>query len=262
VAAGEAKPTDCAACTLMNTRTRPVQCPTVAEVAGFEAAVVAGDIVWHAGPFNWYPKNMAPQLFEAGINMVRWMDRRFYGAAKNTTTMSVRDKHTWGTAGIDGIWGKDAALRNAALLNTTALRNATLLNTDAYAHADAAWAEQRSFGELAVLSLEEAGHALAAAARAEVDLIEHAAAPNLKGRTELPLGTVVQLAGGVELGFGTDGAITRLQRAQTGGGGGGGVDVGGGDGGGRSGGGESEGGAAAAASSWASPESPLGAFTY
>lgn len=75
----------------MNTRTRPVQCPTQAEVATFENAVKDGDIVWHAGPFNWQPENMAPQLFEAGIDMVRRMDRRFYGDSKNTTTMSVRD---------------------------------------------------------------------------------------------------------------------------------------------------------------------------
>ena len=34
--------------------------------------------------------------------------------------------HRWGTAGIDGIWGKDGTF------NTTALRNETLLNTDAY----------------------------------------------------------------------------------------------------------------------------------
>ena len=63
----------------MNNRTRPVQCPTAEEVATFEAAVRNGDIVWHAGPFNWQPENMAPQLFEAGIDMVRRMDRRFYG---------------------------------------------------------------------------------------------------------------------------------------------------------------------------------------
>ena len=132
-------------------------------------------------------------------------------------------EHTWGTAGINGIWGEDGTF------NTTELRNATLLNTDAYAHAAAAWAEQRSFGELAVLSLEEAGHPLATAARAEVDRIEHVAAPDLTGYSEVPLGTVVQLSGGVRVGFGADGAITRLGRGHA---------------------------------EWASPTSPLAAFTY
>ena len=34
---------------------------------------------------------MAPELFTAGIDLVRRMDQRYYGATKNTTTMSVRD---------------------------------------------------------------------------------------------------------------------------------------------------------------------------
>ena len=29
-----------------------VQCPTSTDLARFEAAVLRGDIVWHAGPFN------------------------------------------------------------------------------------------------------------------------------------------------------------------------------------------------------------------
>jgi hypothetical protein len=109
------------------------------------------------------------------------------------------------------------------------LRNETLLNTDAYANACAAWAEQRNFNELAVLVLEEAGHPLAEAARAEVNLIEHVVAPDLANYTEMALGTIVQLAGGTEVGFGRDGAITHLQRGRD---------------------------------NWASPISPLGAFTY
>lgn len=111
------------------------------------------------------------------------------------------------------------------------LRNETLLNTDAYMHACAAWAEQRNFGELAVLSLEEAGHPLATAARKEVDLIEKVTAPNLTGFREVALGTIAHLVGGVEVGFGTDGSITRLRRGF----------------------GQAD---------WASPESALGAFTY
>ena len=96
-------------------------------------------------------------------------------------------EHTWGTAGIDGTWGKDGTF------NTTALRNETLLNTDAYAHAAAAWAEQRSFGELAVRSLEEAEHSLAKAARAEVDLIENVGSPDLTDYSQQALGTARHL---------------------------------------------------------------------
>jgi hypothetical protein len=48
-------------------------------------------------------------------------------------------------------------------------------------HAAASWAEQRFFNELAVLSLEEAGHSLAPAARAELDVIENVAVPDPTG---------------------------------------------------------------------------------
>ena len=112
------------------------------------------------------------------------------------------------------------------------MRNETLLNSDPYALAAAAWEEQMNFGELAVRVLEEAGHPLATAARAEVDLIEKVAAPDLEGYTEVPLRTAVHLAGGqhgVQLRFGTDGAITGLERGGT---------------------------------AWASLAAPLGAFTY
>ena len=47
--------------------------------------------MWHAGPFNWQPENMAPDLFDAGIDLVRHMDHRFYNGSKNSTVMSVRD---------------------------------------------------------------------------------------------------------------------------------------------------------------------------
>lgn len=81
----------CAARSLENNETAPLQCPGASAIADFTAAAQDGDIVWHGGPFNWQPENMAPQLFEAGIDLVRKMDRRFYGGTKNTTTMSVRD---------------------------------------------------------------------------------------------------------------------------------------------------------------------------
>jgi hypothetical protein len=55
------------------------------------------------------------------------------------------------------------------------------LNSSAYMHAAASWAEQRFFNELAVLSLEEAGHSLAPAARAELDVIENVAVPDPTG---------------------------------------------------------------------------------
>lgn len=142
-------------------------------------------------------------------------------------------EHTWGTAGIDGIWGKDGTF------DTTEMRNETLLNSDPYALAAAAWEEQMNFGELAVRVLEEAGHPLAKPARAEVDLIESVSAPDLTGYTEVPLETVVQFAGngngngrsrrGIHVRFGTDGAITGLERDGT---------------------------------AWASLSAPLGAFTY
>jgi hypothetical protein len=132
-------------------------------------------------------------------------------------------EHTWGTAGIDGIWGKDGTF------NATELRNETLLNTDAYSHAALAWAEQRSFGELAVVCLEEAGHPLAKAARKEVGLIESAPVPDIVGYTQLQLDSTVTLAGGVKVRFGEDGSITQLRR--------GGVE-------------------------WASEPKSLGAFTY
>ncbi len=43
----------CAARSLMNNLTGPLTCPTAEEIASFETAARAGDIVWHAGPFNW-----------------------------------------------------------------------------------------------------------------------------------------------------------------------------------------------------------------
>lgn len=81
----------CAARSLGNNETTPLHCPDANAISDFTSAVADGDIVWHGGPFNWQPENMSPQLFEAGIGLVRQMDRRFYGNKKNTTTMSVRD---------------------------------------------------------------------------------------------------------------------------------------------------------------------------
>ena len=82
---------DCLAKSLNNNFSKPLQCPTQAEVEKFTAAAKNGDIAWHAGPFNWQPENMSPALFDAGIDLVRAMDEMFYNGNKNTTTMSVRD---------------------------------------------------------------------------------------------------------------------------------------------------------------------------
>ena len=49
----------CAARTLNNPFSEALVCPSGDEVAAFTAAVERGDIVWHAGPFNWQPENMA-----------------------------------------------------------------------------------------------------------------------------------------------------------------------------------------------------------
>ena len=77
--------------------------------------------------------------------------------------------------------------------------------------AAASWAEQRFFNELAVLSLEEAGHSLAAAARAELDVIENVAAPDPMWYTEVPTTSTVTFADTstvVELA--PDGSIVKL----------------------------------------------------
>lgn len=81
----------CAAQTLNNNQSKPLTCPTPAEIAAFKAAVDRRDIVWHAGPFNWQPENMAPALFDAGFDHVRRLDERFYHGTKNSSVMSVRD---------------------------------------------------------------------------------------------------------------------------------------------------------------------------
>ena len=64
-----------------------------------------------------------------------------------------------------------------------------------------------------MVSLEEAGHPLAKAARQEVDLIENAPVPDTtRGYTQLELDATVQLVGGVTVRFGKDGSIMQLDR--------------------------------------------------
>mmetsp|Transcript_31735 Transcript_31735/g.84485 ORF Transcript_31735/g.84485 Transcript_31735/m.84485 type:complete len:878 (-) Transcript_31735:121-2754(-) len=79
----------CLATTLNNPYEPPLECPSEKEVADFTAAAERGDIHWNGAPFNIQPENMSPELFRAGFDMVRRMDKRFGRAS--TKTMSIRD---------------------------------------------------------------------------------------------------------------------------------------------------------------------------
>ena len=113
-------------------------------------------------------------------------------------------EHTWGTPGISG--GND--------YNVTTFR--AQLNTSAYAHASASWAEQRFFNELAVRALEEAAHPLAAAARAELDLLGNVAAPAPQdphaGYTLVPdpSNQLITTVTGTTVSVGLDGSVSSL----------------------------------------------------
>jgi hypothetical protein len=72
----------CPARNLNNPYSDVLTCPTDEAIAMFTQAAQRGDIAWHAGPFNWQPENMAPALFDAGIDLVRRMDARFYTGGK------------------------------------------------------------------------------------------------------------------------------------------------------------------------------------
>lgn len=81
--------TPCMATSLNNPYEPPLQCGSPKEIADFTAAAQRGDIVWNGAPFNIQPENMSPELFRAGFDMVRRMDKRFGRPA--TRTMSIRD---------------------------------------------------------------------------------------------------------------------------------------------------------------------------
>ncbi len=44
-----------------------LQCPNEEQLSAFKAAVLRGDITWHAGPMNLQPEGMEPTLFQAAI---------------------------------------------------------------------------------------------------------------------------------------------------------------------------------------------------
>ena len=53
-------------------------CPSAAEVAIFRAAVAAGDITWHRGPFNMQPENLASSLlFEMSLDISSSLSQQF-----------------------------------------------------------------------------------------------------------------------------------------------------------------------------------------
>jgi hypothetical protein len=56
----------------------PLICPTAAEIAVFRAAVAAGDITWHRGPFNMQPENLASSLlFEMSLDLSLSLSQQF-----------------------------------------------------------------------------------------------------------------------------------------------------------------------------------------
>merc|ERR1719362_2146033 len=79
----------CLAKSLNNSYEAPLSCPTSAEVEAFAAGVRTGNLAWNAAPFNIQPENMAAELFRAGFDLARRMDKR-YGKGQ-TRTMSIRD---------------------------------------------------------------------------------------------------------------------------------------------------------------------------
>jgi hypothetical protein len=68
----------------------PLVCPSPDQVASFRAAVAAGDITWHRGPFNMQPENLASShLFEMSLDLSTSLSEQF--GMPNSTIMSQRD---------------------------------------------------------------------------------------------------------------------------------------------------------------------------
>jgi hypothetical protein len=109
----------------------------------------------------------------------------------------------------------------------TKFRN--LVDTQPYRHASISWAEQRFFNTLAVLTLEEAKHPLAAAAREAIYELENVQPPMTSGMLSIPLDSTVTTRSGALVGFGSDGSLINLEHAGV---------------------------------AWASADHPLGQFTY
>ena len=63
--------------------------------AGMEAAIAAGDILWHALPFTTHTELMSPALFEFGLGFARKLDQR-YGRVTTAAKMTDVPGHTRG----------------------------------------------------------------------------------------------------------------------------------------------------------------------
>ena len=64
-------------------------CPSAASLSAFRAGVKAGDIAWHAFPFNGEPETFDASLFSAALNLT-FDEDDFYGLA-HKITLSQRD---------------------------------------------------------------------------------------------------------------------------------------------------------------------------
>eukprot|EP01126_Amoeba_proteus_P059319 TRINITY_DN7739_c0_g1_i8.p1 TRINITY_DN7739_c0_g1~~TRINITY_DN7739_c0_g1_i8.p1 ORF type:complete len:363 (-),score=58.11 TRINITY_DN7739_c0_g1_i8:168-1256(-) len=78
---------DCPTLVLANVT---LKCPSLEAVEEFTQAILRGDIVWHAGPFNLQPENMDPSLFEYGLSMAQDLDIRF-NIQRKLGVLSQRD---------------------------------------------------------------------------------------------------------------------------------------------------------------------------
>jgi hypothetical protein len=67
-----------------------LHCPNATAVAAFRAAVLRGDIAWHAFPFNTEPELYDPSLFASALQIAQQLNVEF-GFNKTTLTMSQRD---------------------------------------------------------------------------------------------------------------------------------------------------------------------------
>lgn len=66
-----------------------LHCPTPAAAAAMRAAIVRGDITYHAFPFNAEPELYSPTLFAEGVALTHALDAQFGLPPKRT--MSQRD---------------------------------------------------------------------------------------------------------------------------------------------------------------------------
>ncbi|XP_033729575.1 uncharacterized protein LOC117318725 [Pecten maximus] len=67
-----------------------LKCPNETAVEHLKAAIVRGDITWHAGPMNMQPENMNKILFELSLNISSDLDAMF-NIQRRFPTLSQRD---------------------------------------------------------------------------------------------------------------------------------------------------------------------------